>query len=81
MVLAREMSVAAMATLLCEHDTRLWRVIHHYVEQARARQDFSGVRQIGMDETASRRDHHYVSLFMDLERAHVLSDELSKAVR
>ena len=36
MVLAREMPVAAMATLLGEHDTRLWRVIHHYVEQARA---------------------------------------------
>lgn len=26
-----------MATLLGEHDTPLWRVLHHYVEQARAR--------------------------------------------
>lgn len=72
MVLAREMPVAAMAALLGEHDTRLWRVIHHYVEQARAQQDFSVVRQVGMDETASRRGHQYVSLFVDLERAHVL---------
>lgn len=72
MVLAREMPVAAMATLLGEQDTRLWRVIHHYVEQARAQQDCSAVRQVGMDETASRRGHQYVSLFVDLERAHVL---------
>jgi transposase len=72
MVLAREMPVAAMAALLGEHDTRLWRVIHHYVEQARAQQDYSAVRQVGMDETASRRGHQYVSLFVDLERAHVL---------
>ncbi len=71
-VLAREMPVSAMATLLGEHDTRVWRVIHHYVEQARTQQDCSAVRQVGMDETASRRGHQYVSLFVDLERAHVL---------
>jgi len=72
MVLAREMPVAAMSTLLGEHDTRLWRVIHHDVEQARAQHDCSAVRQVGMDETASRRGHQYVSLCVDLQRAHVL---------
>ena len=72
MVLAREMPVSAMAALLGEHDTRLWRVIHHYVEQARSQEDFSAVRQIGMDETSSRRGHQYVSLFVDLERSKVL---------
>lgn len=72
MVLAREMPVAAMAALLGEHETRLWRVIHHYVEQARAQHDDSAVRQVGMDETASRRGHQSVSLFVDLERAKVL---------
>ena len=71
MVLAREMPVTAMPTLLGEHDTRVWRVIHHYVEQARAPQDCSAVRQIGMDETASRRGYQSVSLCVDLERAHV----------
>ncbi len=71
MVLAREMPVAAMPTLLDEYDTRVWRVIHHYVEQARAQQDCSVVRQVGMEETASRRGHQSVSLCVDLERAHV----------
>lgn len=33
-VLAREMPVAAMAALLGEYDTRLWRVIHHSLVQA-----------------------------------------------
>jgi transposase len=72
MLLAREMPVAAIATLLGEHDTRLWRVIHHCVEQARVQQDFSTVHEIGVDETASRRGHQNVSLFVDLERAQVL---------
>jgi len=72
MVLAREMPVAAMATLLGEHDTRLWRVIHHHVEQARDQQDCSAIRHVGMDETSSRKGHKYVSLFVELEKSQVL---------
>ena len=41
MALAKEMPVAALAGLVGEHDTRLWRIVHHYVEEARARQDLS----------------------------------------
>ena len=37
MVLAREMPVAAIAALLGEYGTRLWRVIHPHAEQARPR--------------------------------------------
>jgi hypothetical protein len=39
MVLSAEMPVDAMADLLDEHDTRLWRVLMHYVEQAHAKSD------------------------------------------
>ncbi len=41
MVMAREMLVAAIAALVGEHDTRIWRVIHHHVEEARREADFS----------------------------------------
>ncbi len=44
MVLAREMPVKAMSKILREHDTRLWRILNHYVEQARSEADFSSVR-------------------------------------
>jgi hypothetical protein len=37
MTLVKGMPVAAAARLVCEHDTRLWRVIQHYVETAVAR--------------------------------------------
>jgi hypothetical protein len=29
-----------------EHDTRLWRVIHHYVDEARANTDAAGVTKL-----------------------------------
>lgn len=52
----------AIAKLVGEHDTSLWRILDHYVEQARAKQDYSGIRRVGMDETATKRGHNYISL-------------------
>jgi len=72
MALVREMPVKAAARLVREHDTRLWRIVGHYVAEARAGADFSGVRAVGLDETASRRGHHYITLFADLEDARLL---------
>ncbi|MCX6841127.1 MAG: ISL3 family transposase [candidate division WOR-3 bacterium] len=46
--------------------------LDHYVATARAKADFSAVEQVGVDETASRRGHNYVSLFVDLERSQVI---------
>ena len=45
LLLAREVPVDALADLLHEHDTRLWRVIIHYVNQAHAKSDWSQVRR------------------------------------
>ncbi len=72
MTLVREMPVAAIAALIGEHDTRIWRVLHHYVDEARKEMDCSGVERIGMDETASRRGHNYITLFYDLDEKRLL---------
>jgi transposase len=66
------MPVAAAARMVSEHDTRLWRIVHHYVDEARARDDHSKVTRAAFDETAARRGHDYVSLFVDLDRSRVL---------
>jgi transposase len=72
MALARQMPVNAVAELVNEPDRRLWRVVHHYLAEARARQDYAPVRRLGIDETASRRGHNYISVFVDLEAKRVL---------
>lgn len=71
MTLVSAMPVNAVARLIGEHDTRLWRVIHHYVEQARATTDLSTVHRVAVDETASRRGHNYITLFADIDQARV----------
>ena len=72
MTMVSAMPVKAVARIVGEHDTRLWRVVHHYVDQARARTDASGVTRLAIDETAARRGHDYVTLFVDIDRARVV---------
>ena len=72
LVLVQSMPVSAAARVVGEHDTLLWRIATHYVDQARAKEDFSGVGKVGVDETASRRGHKYVSIFVDVVRRKVL---------
>lgn len=72
MAMVPHMPVAAAARLLGEHDTRLWRVIHHYVDEAVAARDDSTVERVGIDETSSRRGHNYISIFVDLDVPRVL---------
>jgi transposase len=66
LMLAREMPVKAIADLMGVTDHRIWRVLTHYVEADLERQDLSGTTAVGVDETAARRGHDYVSLFADM---------------
>jgi hypothetical protein len=45
MALVREMPVKAAAALLGEHDTRIWRVIDHYMQRARAGFQITHIKQ------------------------------------
>ncbi|MCA1682189.1 MAG: ISL3 family transposase [Actinobacteria bacterium] len=69
---AQAMPVSKVADMTREHDTRIWRVLEHHVHAARDQQDFSGVRQVGMDETSARKGQDYVSIFADMEFGRVL---------
>ena len=70
--LAQCMAVLQIAELVDEHDTRLWRIIQKHVNQAQAMADYSDVRHVGVDETASKRGHNYVTLFVDMEQTQVI---------
>ena len=70
--LCRAMTVSEVAQLLRVGPMRIWRILDHYVEAARAQEDFVDVQAVGLDETAARRGHRYISLFHDLEERRLL---------
>jgi len=72
MSMVKVMPVNNVAEKVNEHDTRLWRIVLHYVEKARDRSVFSDVIRAAFDETSARKGHDYVTLFSDLDTRRVI---------
>lgn len=68
MSLVKEMPVLAVSRQLEISDKRLWRIVHHYVNCMLGEMDLSNVSTVAVDETASRRGHRYVTVFLDMQR-------------
>lgn len=67
LLLMREMPVAAAARIIGVTDKRLWRVLQFYIGKALDRLDLSDVQAVALDETAAKRGHEYVTVFIDLD--------------
>ncbi|GAB6147324.1 ISL3-like element ISMac21 family transposase [Desulfocicer niacini] len=72
MPMVTAMPVKAVARLVGEQDTRLWRLLNHYVDKARDQLDLSQVKRVGIDETSGKKGHNYVSVFVDLDTPKVI---------
>ena len=70
--LCRELPVRQAANQMRVAAKRLWRRVRHYVEVARAKDDMSGVRHVGIDETSVKRGHQYITVVHDLEAKRLL---------
>ena len=70
--LCKQLPVAQAARHLRADAKALWRRIEHYIEQARAKDDMSGVRHIGIDETSLRKGHNYITVVHDLDAKRLL---------
>jgi transposase len=72
LLMAKSMSVNAIAKMIDEHDTRIWRILKYYVQVARSSEDYSKIDSVGVDETSRAKGHNYVSVFVDLDSSKVL---------
>jgi transposase len=77
LTLCKEMPVAAVARLVNEHDTRLWRVIRHYVDEAWEEASWEGLTRIAIDETATRKGHRYGTGFVEIRGGEASDEPLS----
>ena len=72
MKLVAAMPVRAAAAIVREHDTLLWRIVIHYVDQAVARLDLADLKRVAIDETAAKRGQSYISVFVDIDKRRVV---------
>lgn len=70
--LCRELPVRQAANQMRVAAKRLWRRVRYYVEMARAKDNMSGVRYVGIDETSVKRGHEYITVVHDLEAKRLL---------
>ena len=72
LLLSQHMSVSEASEMLGEHDTRIWRVVSHYVDKSREIADWSGVRRVAVDEVSRKKGHVYATNFLDLDSGKLL---------
>jgi transposase len=68
----QDLAVSQAAELLRCTDKHLWRQIAHYVAKARALDDMSEVKIVGIDETSLRRGQDYITVVHDLKAKRLL---------
>ena len=66
-MIEREMPINRIAQLLRVHPQRIWNVFNHWVTQAREADMPSTTTRLGMDETSTRKGHHYITLGVDMD--------------
>ena len=71
-LIEREMPVNRVAELLRVNPQRVWTVFTHWVGKARVADDPSAITKLGVDETSTRKGHHYVTLGVDLDAGRVI---------
>jgi len=67
------MTATQVARQLRLSDTRVWAILGRAVREALGRADYSGVRRVGVDDTARRRGQNYVSTMVDLDGRRALA--------
>lgn len=72
LTLARQMPVKAIEQIFDVADDRLWRLIEHHVDAARAHEYYDELKRVGIDETASRRGQKYITVVHDLDAGRIV---------
>ena len=73
--MGKEMTVAGLAKTMNCSQSRLWRMLTSYVKETVAREDYSALKALGVDECSKRRGHQYITTFCDLDASRVVHVE------
>jgi transposase len=72
LLIESEMPINSAARLLGVNPQRIWTLFNHWVEKAKAKDDVSNVKVLGIDETSTKKGHNYVTVAVDMEERRVI---------
>lgn len=65
-------NVTKVAEQLGVYPQRIANIYHHYTEPAYHSHNVSACRQVGIDETSTRKGHDYITAFVDLDTRQII---------
>lgn len=71
-LIEREMPVNRVAEMLRVNPQRIWTVFNHWVCEGRKQDDPSAITRLDVDETSTRKGHHYITVGVDLDARRVV---------
>jgi transposase len=71
-LIERETPVNRVAEILKVNPQRIWTIFNHWISNAKAADDPSALTKLGVDETSTKKGHHYVTLGVDLDTSRVI---------
>jgi transposase len=72
LLIESEMPVNKAADVMGVYAQRLWTIFNHWISKAFHADDPSGTEIIGIDETSTKKGHHYVTVAVDMEQRRVI---------
>lgn len=63
--LAKVLPVHQVSQIIGTYDNKIWNILNCYTERCLELSDYSKVKEVGVDETAARRGHDYITQFVD----------------
>ena len=79
--MGKEMPVSAVARIVGINEDSVWRILRHYVDEARKEVDLSDLNILGVDEFPVEKHHEYVTLFYDTKNSRANTHRGGKGIR
>ena len=67
-LIENEMPINKAAAIMTIYPNRIWTIFKYWIKRAFAKDDQKNVKNIGIDETSSKKGHNYVTIAADLDQ-------------
>ncbi len=71
-LIERKMPVNRVTEILKVNPQRIWTIFNHWISKSRAVDDPGTLTKLGIEETSTKKGHHYITLAVDLDEARVI---------